>query len=351
MSTPWIYGPLIQGGSDVLLPKFLLPNTIVSVNTFGSDPPNDNGHLVLKDNVLNIITEYNNIIFTSTLYPPTVTYNYPTTGSLFISDTNTFGSYMIFNAGLRLEITAVSITFRRFELLETTSYSSNSAFGTHYSTYMHIIDLPDFFGIPSVSHSLTSSQWTSNNSFGVPFTMGSGFSIELDWVAFEYSYASYDLRPIEHQDGDIFGSQSLWPSSSFGPIEDITLGTWTNELDSNVDIYTSIDEQPTANNYDYIKSAYLTPSANDVYETRLPPVKDPLTSNNHYINYTIQSHTIDGTKANLTVTLLQNTTVIAQWVHIDVPEVYQNVSQSLSNTEIDSITNYGDLRIRFEASS
>ena len=625
MSTVWSYGSLLQGGSESLLPRLIFPNTFVSVNTFGAGPPNDNGHLVLRTNFFNIITDHDFLIFTSTVNPPTVTYNYPLTGNILDDSADTFPSgAIIFNEGLRLEITSVSITFRSITELSSLPYTSNSAFGVHYSTYMHHIDLPDVFGTPTVTFNLNANQWTANNSYGRPFTMGAGFTIELDWVAFEYSYASYDLKPSPifdasytvsnissrdidtptfsiydaagdqyqqqafdhraikfspdglraylldnwiysvfqvdltepyklstatyngqllfdqalsgiqdmsiHPDGNTvyilrngspdrisiytlteawnvntaiiasntvisgtfltndprafeispdgntmflleYGNKivqvdmseswnlqtgvqgtefslgafsdpshmtidnsgqhlyyylaldgelrhmymktpwdlstgvvldqtdaadvwfdtyiyslwinndgtemiysdsnlayyqiplnvdkfaqswnvytTIWPSSSFGPIEDISVGTWTNELDSNVDIYTSIDET-TANNQDYIKSAYLTPSANDVYECRLPPVRDPVTSNNHFINYTIQAHTIDGTVANLTVSLVQNTTIIASWFHENVTEEYVYVSQALTPSEIDSITDYGDLRIRFEAST
>ena len=52
---------------------------------------------------------------------------------------------------------------------------------------------------------------------------------------------------------------------------------------------------------------------------------------------------------NLVVYLVQGTTTIASWTHNDIAATYTDAEQTLTSGEADSITNYSDLRVRFEA--
>jgi hypothetical protein len=138
------------------------------------------------------------------------------------------------------------------------------------------------------------------------------------------------------------GEGQVWQYSY--PISDVTSGVWTNELDSYVNIYTSIDEE-TYNDSDYIQS----PSApsNDSYTTLMSGLLTPETKTNHTLFYRY-SATISGI-SNLTVKLMQGVTEIAQWVHSGVGIDWVTAEQSLTQGQMDAITDYTDLRITFVA--
>lgn len=98
---------------------------------------------------------------------------------------------------------------------------------------------------------------------------------------------------------------------------------------------------------DFIESG-LSPVIVDVCEVQLGPLNDPLTSEAHILRYVYDKSAVAGDRIDLVVRLMQGTTQIAAWSHADI-EPYTEAEHTLTGTEADSITNYSDLRLRFEA--
>ena len=140
--------------------------------------------------------------------------------------------------------------------------------------------------------------------------------------------------------------------SQFGrPSIDTTLGGYTDQADGATSIFASIDEV-AANDADYIQSA-LAPS-NAAYVTKLTSLEDPQSSTGHVVRYRYQKDAAGGAQINLTMELRQGYvsegspgTLIAQWVHTDIPSAWTGQAQALSGAQADSITDYSSLFLRF----
>lgn len=137
------------------------------------------------------------------------------------------------------------------------------------------------------------------------------------------------------------------------PSLDSTIGTFTSDSGGVVNIYQAIDET-SPNDADYIRSAQAP--SNAAYVTKLSSITDPLSSTGHIVRYRYQKDIAAGAQINLTVELRQGYvtevsqgTLIASWSHTDIANGWTTASQTLSGAEADSITNYGDLFLRFVA--
>ncbi len=111
-------------------------------------------------------------------------------------------------------------------------------------------------------------------------------------------------------------------------------------------MHTAIDES-VIDDADYIQSG-LSPVSADISEVKFSSLTDPAISSGHVIRYRYQKDTTGGDTINLVVRLVQGTTVIASWTHNNIDAV-TTAEQTLSGGEADSITDYTDLRLRFEA--
>lgn len=120
------------------------------------------------------------------------------------------------------------------------------------------------------------------------------------------------------------------------PTSDVSTGTWT--ASSGSDLFAMLDET-TASDADYI----VTTGASTC-EVALAGLNDPAVSTGHIVRYRISS-----TTGGITVRLRQGTTTIASWTHNPAPTSLTTYSQTLSAGEADSITNYGALKLQFEA--
>lgn len=133
------------------------------------------------------------------------------------------------------------------------------------------------------------------------------------------------------------------PVSFARPIQDITLGSWKDEADGTTDIFNSIDESsPSGTDYIY---------GSDTYETLLTSYSDPTASDYHAVRYVYYKTGDVSATVNLTVRLMQGAVEIASWTHNDIPVTETEAEQYLSAAEADSITDYTDLRLRFEVST
>jgi hypothetical protein len=126
------------------------------------------------------------------------------------------------------------------------------------------------------------------------------------------------------------------------PISDITVGGWTT-----APLWSKIDEV-SADDTDFITSTGSAVA--DVSEVLIGSLSDPASSTGHKVRYRYQKDTGVGT-VNLTVRLMQGTTEIASWTHTNIANGWTTVEQTLTSGQADSITNYADLRLRFESTT
>lgn len=120
------------------------------------------------------------------------------------------------------------------------------------------------------------------------------------------------------------------------PISTVTAGSW--QASAGGGLFAQIDET-VASDADYIVTAVTADSC----EFAITVLGDPYSSVGHEINYRIRG---DGT-SGMTVALYQGASLIASWTHDPVPSSYTTYNQTLTGPQADSITNYGDLRLRF----
>jgi len=131
------------------------------------------------------------------------------------------------------------------------------------------------------------------------------------------------------------------------PTSDVTIPTGFNGT------YVSIDET-TASDADFV---YSNDNTNGTYETLLGGVVDPVDGVG---SYTIRArvsrcdtsvpNSTTGTSASIGVALYQGATLIATARAVSSVAAWINVSYSLTTPEINSITNYSDLRLQFQYS-
>jgi hypothetical protein len=124
------------------------------------------------------------------------------------------------------------------------------------------------------------------------------------------------------------------------PMSDISTGSW-----SVAPLYDKIDEI-IPSDIDYICSS-IDPS-NDACEVLLESGIDPLTGIDHVLSYRYCRSGIIG-QLDLTVQVVEGTTIIATWTHTNVDIGWLDAEQELSEAQANSITNYSNLRIRFTA--
>lgn len=128
------------------------------------------------------------------------------------------------------------------------------------------------------------------------------------------------------------------PGQIAAPVADIAAGAWL--ASSGSDLYTMLDES-AASDSDYI---YIT-AAGSIAEIKLAGITDPSASTGHKLSYRLQALT----GQQVRVTLRQGAaTTIAQWMETGTGAP-ATVERTLSGAEADAITDYTDLRVRFEA--
>lgn len=133
------------------------------------------------------------------------------------------------------------------------------------------------------------------------------------------------------------------------PSSDVTDGGWLTHLNSATDLYDQINES-VADDSDYIKSSTIGPSSDDTVEILLSTLNDPGRNDLHKIRYRYRKTIVDlSPTMDLTVSLIENTTIIASWSHTNVGTDWEEAEQTLSEAEADSITDYSNLRLRFTA--
>lgn len=122
------------------------------------------------------------------------------------------------------------------------------------------------------------------------------------------------------------------------PDTDISIGNWVNELDGTTNLYASIDEV-AYDDADYVTTP-LSETAS-ILEVGLSNVTDPGVHTDHVFSFRV------GGSGDLTVRLMQGATEIASWVY--AVSVTENKQETLTELQAAAITDYSNLRLKFEA--
>lgn len=120
------------------------------------------------------------------------------------------------------------------------------------------------------------------------------------------------------------------------PASDVSAGAWTPSAGGS--LYAMLDETTPSS------ADYITTSTASTCEIKLGPVVDPGTSSGQAVRY--QTWSDDG--AGLTVYLMQGAAQIASWSHASLPTVPTVFEQFLTVGQCDAITDYANLRFKFE---
>ncbi len=128
------------------------------------------------------------------------------------------------------------------------------------------------------------------------------------------------------------------------PDGDQSNGNWAS-----APLFEKIDEDPF-NDTDFVQSE--NDPANDIFEVTLENQTDPASSSGHIVRYRYQKGQSGGGQPgtiNLIIGLYQSTTLIASATHSNISTGFVPNSFTLTGGEADNITDYNDLRIRFDA--
>lgn len=145
-----------------------------------------------------------------------------------------------------------------------------------------------------------------------------------------------------------YGGSLVVPAVQLAPPTSDSLDEgWTDQLGGSLNLWTTLDE-PSPNDADYVQSPG-SPSGQR-FRVSLAPLDNPGVSSGHIVRYRIGKDTANQT-VNVTVRLLQGSTIIASWVESDVPLTLTTVQRTLSGAQAASITDYSLLALEFEASA
>lgn len=187
---------------------------------------------------------------------------------------------------------------------------------------------------------------------------GDIYDVKAQWSAAVYSGGTtYNVAPqgttkaffgiIKYTGGAM--PQFARPNSDFN-----NPGTWTNQAASSTNIYQAIDET-IADDADFIQSP-VGPTTTKVYVTKLSSITDPVSSSGHVLRWRYNKDAAGGAQINLVAELRQGYVSEASLGTLIVSRSFTNVSDTfvtdaytLSGGEADSISNYGDLYLRFTA--
>jgi hypothetical protein len=125
------------------------------------------------------------------------------------------------------------------------------------------------------------------------------------------------------------------------PYADVATGNWLPSQ-AGATLASMIDE-PNPKSSDFIYAP--EPNPNAYCEIRLGPVKDPESSAGQKVRYQVWDEGAGG----MVVRLMQGAAMIARWDHPVLPTTPTEFAQALTPIQCDSITDYTDLRLRFEA--
>lgn len=192
----------------------------------------------------------------------------------------------------------------------------------------------------------TSTSWTTS----VADTSGGAIVLLQEGVSSSQSSTSQSVRVTGQNTSVVSYGVRIGGTTSANqvivPTSDVSTGAWIPIPSSPTTLYDKIDET-TASWTDYIQSSD-SPVTADVCEVALSSAGNPAQTSGHVVDYVYRKNITGGDRIDLTVRLMQGVTEIASWTHTDIgTEVTAN--QLLSSTQAGNITDYSNLRLRFEA--
>lgn len=128
------------------------------------------------------------------------------------------------------------------------------------------------------------------------------------------------------------------------PQVDVAAGSW---IPSGAGSLSSQIDEAVANDADFIYSSN-SPSVADISEVKLGTISDPGVDTGHIVRYRYKKSATGGDSIDLTVRLMQGGTEIASWTHSNIDAV-TTAAQTLTSGQAAAITDYSNLRLRFEA--
>lgn len=128
------------------------------------------------------------------------------------------------------------------------------------------------------------------------------------------------------------------------PDSDVTTNSWTASDAGS--LFAAIDEV-TPDDGVFILNGN---NSNDACEVGLSDVLDPQVGDGLAVAYRYSKNAAGGNARNITVELVQGTTVISGQTQTGITEVWTDGAWSLTPAEVGNITDYTDLRIRVTAS-
>ena len=140
-------------------------------------------------------------------------------------------------------------------------------------------------------------------------------------------------------------SYSRTPTQFVRAASDISSGNWVPSTGGS--LFGTIDETPE-NDSDYDTSGIATASP-DIMEVKFGTATLVPSTGYLIVRYAYGKNASGGDIVNLTVRLVQGTTVIASWSHADIPIGTTVATQQLTAGQFAAITDFTDLRLRFEA--
>jgi len=133
------------------------------------------------------------------------------------------------------------------------------------------------------------------------------------------------------------------------PASDVSVGSWTTQAGGSTDLYTRIDEA-VVDDTDYVQSATLTPGGTAyTYEVGLQDLVDP---GQDETDDWAPKFRVKGANNGLQVVakLLQGTTEILSETFSSLATSFADKTMAVEITDLESITDFTDLRFSFEAS-
>lgn len=130
------------------------------------------------------------------------------------------------------------------------------------------------------------------------------------------------------------------------PDADISAGTWTPVPASPTTLFDKTDET-TPDDADYIQS--VVNPANATAEVSLAALTDPLASTGHIMRWRVAKDQAGGSRIDMILRLREGVTTRATLTNTDVSNTFTTFSYTLTGTEADAITDYGNLSYQVEA--
>ena len=195
-----------------------------------------------------------------------------------------------------------------------------------------------------VLHSSAGSETLALTTSAAPLTIRGGVAA-VDLALTNLAAAALDIQRTASVDlTATVPASGGQPVMFLYPISDITVTNFEDEGAGTTDIFNSLNEGEPGSAADYIQT---TSGAGGTYECTLTSKGDPTASDYHYILFGFEKAAV-GDTMSVRATLLEGAVQRAQWIYNNIAQGETQVQELLSGAEADSLTAYGDLRMRWE---